>query len=47
MPHVSRTFDTEEEANNWVNEIMAVDNVISSKIEQTTDERWKATVETE
>ncbi len=47
MPTVSRTFDTRPEATAWVNEIKVTDNVVSDKIEQTPDEKWKAIVEIE
>ena len=48
MPdNVSRTFDTKEEAEKWIEEIKEVDNVKSSNIEKTSEVKWKAIVEIE
>lgn len=44
MPAVSRTYDTEQEAKNWIEELKVTDNVTSSRIEKTAEGKWKAIV---
>lgn len=43
----SRTFDSEQEAKDWIAEIKVTDPVISDRKEQNSQGKWEAFVEIE